>query len=311
MRAAAALEARRARELADHGDRPAAGQGQCAAVVLQQHGAFGSELPGEGVMGVHVEPVGGAGRIGGGASRVREASRLGGEAGRAGGEAGQREHAADGGVDDALLQLSGPDGVDDPLRAQAPGAGHLQVQPGGQRGDRVAHGAPVGDDRAGETPFLAQDFGQQPRVLGRIDAVDLVVCAHHRGRLGLGDDPLEGGQVDLAQSPLVDVGADPHPLGLLVVRGEVLDRRPDALVLLALDVRRAEHARQQRILGVVLEVPPAQRRALDVHSGAEHDVHAERPRLPADRRADPPGHPGSQLDPTATAGGKQVAGSAS
>ena len=180
-------------------------------------------------------------------------------AGGTGGEAGQGEHAAGGGVDRGLVQLASPDGADDPLGAQATGAGHLQVQPGGQRGHRVVHGAPVGDHRAGEAPFLAQDLSQQPPVVGRIHAVDLVVRAHHGGRLGLGDDALEGGQVNLAQRALVSVGADQHPVGFLVVGREVLDRRPDALALLALDVRGAEQAGQQRILGVVLEVPPAQR----------------------------------------------------
>ena len=240
VRAAAALVARGPGELTDHGDRPAAGQRQCAAVVLQQHGAVGGHLPRQGVLGVRVEPAGGAavvGRPGGsGAAGVRR-----------GGEAGQGEHAADGGVDHGLGQLTGPDGVDDPLCALAPGAGHLQVQPGGQRGHRVVHGTPVGDHRAGEAPFPAQDLGQQPLVLGRVHPVDLVIRAHHRGRLGLGDDPLEGGQVNLAQRPLVDLGADQHAVSFLVVHREVLDRCPDALALLALDVRGAEQAGQQRI----------------------------------------------------------------
>ena len=51
--------------------------------------------------------------------------------------------------------------------------------------------------------------------------------------------------------------------------------------------RSGEHARDQRILGEVLEVAPAQRGALDVDPGAEHDVNPLRPSLDGDRLAHP------------------------
>ena len=71
--------------------------------------------------------------------------------------------------------------------------------------------APQSDiDEPLEAPLVAQHRRQQPRVLRRVDAVDAVVRAHHRPRLRGLDDPLEAAQVDLAQRPLVDVGADPH-----------------------------------------------------------------------------------------------------
>ena len=51
--------------------------------------------------------------------------------------------------------------------------------------------------------------------------------------------------------------------------------------------RSGEHARDQRVLGEVLEVAPAQRGALDVDPGAEHDVDPLRPSLDGDRLAHP------------------------
>ena len=100
------------------------------------------------------------------------------------------------------------------------------------------------------------------------------------------DDPLEGAQVDLAQRALVDVGGDPHAVGLLVVGGEVLERRADALALQAAHERRAEDAGDERVLGEVLEVAAAQRRALDVDAGAEQHGDVLRRGLLAERHAD-------------------------
>jgi hypothetical protein len=81
--------------------------------------------------------------------------------------------------------------------------------------------------------------------------------------------------------------SDAQAVGLLVVGRVVLDRRADALALQALDERRAEHAGNERVLREVLEVAPAERRALDVDARAEDHVDALRARLLADRRPDP------------------------
>jgi hypothetical protein len=97
---------------------------------------------------------------------------------------------------------------------------------------------------------------------------------------------LERGQVDLPQRALVDVGADPQPVGLLVVGGEVLDRRADVLGLDALHQGGAEPAGQVRVLAQVLEVAAAQRRPLDVDPRPEHHRDVLRPCLDPDRRAD-------------------------
>jgi hypothetical protein len=73
------------------------------------------------------------------------------------------------------------------------------------------------------------------------------------------DHAFERREVDLPQRSLVDLGRDPCPVGLLVVRREVLDRGADTLGLETLHQRGCEDARHQWVLGEVLEVAPAQR----------------------------------------------------
>jgi len=90
---------------------------------------------------------------------------------------------------------------------------------------------------------------------------------------------LERGEVDLAQRALVHVGADPRPGGFLVVPREVFDAAADLLRLQPGHGGRGHPAGQVRILGQILEVAPAQRRALDVDPGAQDDRDALRPRL--------------------------------
>ena len=262
--AAGALEARGPREVADHGQPLAVAQveGQ-QAVVLEQHRALARGPPGQVVVRVEVR------RRGRGGLRERVVD--------------ERQHPGDGLVEGGLVQRPGPHRLDDRAVAVAQLRRHLEVEPGGDRGGPVVHRAPVGDDQAVEAPLLAQHLGQQPVVLGGVDAVDLVVGAHHRPRLGQRDHPLEGRQVDLAQRPLVDVGADPGPVGLLVVGGEVLQRGADALGLHADHERRTQLAGEPRVLGEVLEVAAAQRRALDVDTRPQEHRDVLGPGLPAER----------------------------
>src|SRR5690606_19486752 len=129
--------------------------------------------------------------------------------------------------------------------------------------------------------------GEQPRILRRVDAVDPVVRAHDRPGLRLLDDPLEPAQVDLAQGARVDVGAHPHPIVLLVVRGEVLERRAHALRLDAAHERGAQHPRDDGVFGPVLEIAAAQRGALDVDAGSEQHADLLDRGLDAEGAADP------------------------
>ena len=157
----------------------------------------------------------------------------------------------------------------------AVGSRHGQVEAGGDRGDPVGDRAPVGHDDALVSPLVAQQLGEQPVILAGVHAVDLVVGAHHGPRPRPRDHPVEGAQVHLTQGSLVDVCADPQPVGLLVVDREVLDRRADVPALQSVHPLGRQHAGQQRVLGEVLEVPAAQGAALEVDARAEQyrDAH--------------------------------------
>ena len=163
---------------------------------------------------------------------------------------------------------------------------HFEVEACGQPHDTVVDGAPVAHDEPFEAPVVAQHLSEEPRVLRRVDAVDLVVGAHDRPGLRVPHDPFEAAQVDLAQRPRVDIGRHPHPVVLLVVRREVLERRADALRLDAGDEGHPERTRHDRVLREVLEVASAQRRALDVDARPEDDGDVLDRRLDAERLPD-------------------------
>ena len=96
-----------------------------------------------------------------------------------------------------------------------------------------------------------------------------------------------GTQVDLAQRALVDHRVDRVALELGVVAGEVLHRRGDALRLHAAHERGRDLAREQRVLGVALEVAARERRAVDVDRRREQHAARLGARLLAEHRADP------------------------
>ncbi len=76
------------------------------------------------------------------------------------------QDAANGFIQDRLVQFAGADGFDDGLDAAVLRAGHFQIQPALQCSHPVAHGAPVRDDQPLEAPFIFQDIGQQVVMLG-------------------------------------------------------------------------------------------------------------------------------------------------
>jgi hypothetical protein len=102
----------------------------------------------------------------------------------------------------------------------------------------------------------------------------------------LPDGELEGKEIYLAQCLLVDDDAAVEPMRLRVVADEVLDGRRDARALHSAHVRAGDLAREQRVLGVVLEVAPAERGANHVRGRGEQDVHAIRARRLAEKGAD-------------------------
>ena len=147
-------------------------------------------------------------------------------------------------------------------------------------------GEPVGHDQAVVAPLALDDLVVDVVLLGGRDPVDVVVGRHHRPRVGLVDRDLERQQVELAQGGLVDHAVHGVPLGLGLVGDEVLQAGADAAALQPADVRRGELAGQQRVLGVRLEEPAAQRRAVQVDGRAEHDVDLLGHRLLGEQPAD-------------------------
>ena len=104
-------------------------------------------------------------------------------------------------------------------------------------------------------------------------------------RLAHGD--LEALQVDFPQRPLAHDARYAAPVVLLVVAREVLDgHRRAGHRLHAAGNRRRDLAGHQRILGVILEVPAAQRVPFDVHAGRQPPGHAELFHLAGDHAAD-------------------------
>ena len=102
-------------------------------------------------------------------------------------------------------------------------------------------------------------------ILAGVDAVHLVIGAHHAADAGLLHGDLEGQQVDLSQRSLIRHHVDPCPIGLLGIRDEVLDGGNDALGLDPAYLCRHHAARQDRILAQVLEVAPVPGVALHAH----------------------------------------------
>ncbi len=138
LRAAGALEPRRAGELADHRDRrrrrprPAAG----VAVVLEQHRALGARPRGPARGGRRGR------RVPGSASAVPARPARG---------RGRRPRSSDG-----LVEVAGAHRVDDRPVAPPELRRHLEVEPRGDGGHPVVHRAPVRDHQPVEAPLVAQ-----------------------------------------------------------------------------------------------------------------------------------------------------------
>ena len=265
MRRSTALVAGFGGQRADDGNAVVRAEREQVAVVAQQHHGLRSDLPGQAVVGIEIDGAG----IGYGRGCVAGLDR-------------QVDHAARGDQQVAGRQRAiGHRGGDLRVAGFATER-HRQVESGGDGTHPVGDRTPVADHQAVETPVLAQDRGQQFAVLERVDAVDLVVRAHHRpGRCGAHHVP-EGAQVQLVQAAFIDVGADPHAVGLLIVGGEMLERGTHAAGLHAVDEGCGHMSGEQRVLGEVLEVAAAEGRAFEVDAGAEDNRHPLRAGLVGD-----------------------------
>ncbi len=184
------------------------------------------------------------------------------------------DHAERGAVDVGLADLPGGERGVQLLGGEVDRPVQLLVEAGLQGGGRGVHRAEVGHHIAVQ-PEVALETGLQQRVLAGVDAVDLVVRAHHAlGLALLQGDPVRQ-LVDLLQRARVDVGGTGLPVGLLLVGHVVLEVGQDGLVVTALDTARhgaGQDAVDHRVLAEVFRRPPGQRGASAAHAGAEDDV---------------------------------------
>ena len=168
-----------------------------------------------------------------------------------------------------------------------PDDGISRSRPAASAGDPVVDRAPVGDDETLEAPLVAQHLGEQPRVLRRVDAVDPVVRAHHRPRLRVlrrragsraGRSRAAGAGRRRSRTRMRSFS--------WLLAAKCLSEAPTPVDCDAPHERGAEHAGDDRVLGEVLEVAAAQRRALDVDARAEQHGDVLDRGLDAERLAD-------------------------
>ena len=252
--------------LAGHEDALRAPDRQQPAVVLQQHDALGAYLAGGGIMlrggetpglvlGVHAgaedkaqDPAGFGVQFLGPGTAVGDALKI-----RVGEEIG---------IVGVGLAHREPVGPGAELHVQAVGDGLVGV----------VDAAPVADHHSVEAPFTLEDVVQQVLVVAVPLALVEVVGAHYGPGAAFLDGGLEGREVDLVQSPVVDAHVCGEAVGLLIVEGIMLDAGGYVVALDPLHVRYDHLRREVRVLAHILEVAAVERGAVDVDSGAEKDV---------------------------------------
>ena len=256
---AGALVAHIAGHTAYDGEARPLREGQGAVLVLQEHGPLERGAQGESVVRLDVEGVGPGGVL----------MRAAGEGRDAGGAL----------VYITLVKLPPPDGAQGLALHIRAAAGHGEVAAGAEGGEPVGQRAPVGYDEAAEAPLAAEYVREQAAVVAAIDAVEPVVRAHDRAGAAALHGALEGGEVYLAERALVHDAVGAEARELLRIRGEVLGAGRGALGLHAAYECGGELAGEERVLAVVLEVPPAEGAALYVDAGAQYAADAAAERL--------------------------------
>ena len=195
-----------------------------AIVILEQ---YETGTRGFAIEGAVFEGVGGLGMLAGVLVQVQSGDRA---------QLPTDHLVENGGFDLLPVECAANGGRREPLALR-----HLKVQPRADGRRHTVGRTPVGHDQTAEAPVAFEGLVEQPWVLAGVDAAETVVRAHHGPDATLLYRGFEGGQVDLVQGARIDLGADRHALGLLVVGGEVLDCGHHALALHAVDVgdRRA------------------------------------------------------------------------
>ena len=137
----------------------------------------------------------------------------------------------------------------------------------------VIGAAPVGDHGAVKAPIVPQDLLKKMGVFVGIDAVDHVVAGHDGLGFALGNSDFKVGQVQFPQGALIQDGIGSHAAQFLVVGGKMFGAGGHAVCLDAADVRGGHLAGKVGIFGKIFKVAAAQRAALGVEAGPQHNGH--------------------------------------
>ena len=250
VRASASLQERLFREKAEHSDLFIFRNGK-NPVVFQKHGAIRRQLAQQGF------PL-----------RKRICSALF-PAHRAQAQDGIDQIRA-GPVELTHRKFSALHGANEFFRIRGIGR-HFQIHSRPDGCNDIVDGAPVGKDKPFEPPFLAEYIYKQIFVFACIHAVDLIIRRHHAHGRGFFNDCAEGRQIHFVHRTFVRDRIDAHAPRFLIVHGKMLYAAPDVL-LRALHERRRHFAGKMRVLRIVFEVAPAQRRPFQIHRRAEDQI---------------------------------------
>ena len=271
LRASPAHDPRGLRIGADHGDAERRlGRERQSAVIFQQHDAFGAGAADQGArLWAIVGPF--VGNLG-----ILESADPSDEAQDPSRRFPHR----------LVRNLAVIAGRQELVAAVAPRPRHFEIEPGRQRLGGRPGSKPVRHDEAVEPPFASQEAVDQRRLLADIGPVEAVVGRHQGPAPAAGHSGFERRQVDLAQSPLVDVGTDGGALIFRFVADVMLDRCCDPQSLEAADIGHRDLGRQERVLGVAFKIAPVEGRAMNVDRRGEQHPRALRFRFQGQRFTD-------------------------
>ena len=176
-------------------------------------------------------------------------------------------------VDDGLVDLAGTDGGDQRLAPRPAGPGITRSRPPLAAGPAVLVANQSDMISAVEAPLALDDLVVDVVLLGGRDTVDVVVGGHDRPRLAPPATAISNGSRYSSRSVVSSTT-------LFMVFRAVSDslatrcfrQAPTPLSCKPADVGGGELAGEQRVLGVRLEQPAAEQRAVQVDRRPEHDV---------------------------------------
>ena len=253
-----------------HNPLGAGGQGQHAAVILQQHDALLGGLQSHLAIRLEVDR----------AARLRRVS-----IDSVGVNCGQHAgiHLVEMRGDGFVLGCGLPQSFAKKNRRVQLSA-RLLIQPV-QRRLHPRHRAPIGHHKAIPAPIALQHLVQQPIAVAAMLAVDDVIGTHRAARMALFDADFKRQQIAFTRGGFGNLHIDEFARGFLPVQREMLDGGDDVVRLNAADRRAHQRSGQQGVLGQIFKRPPIARVARQVRAARQHHVKALGPRLAADHRA--------------------------